>query len=97
MSVNIELMQDRILVERIETNEVTASGIYIPDTAKEKPSEGKVVAVGQGKIAENGSRIPMSVTTGVHVFFNKYAGTELTLEGKQYLVIREDDVIAIIK
>ena len=97
MSIDIELMQDRILVERMETTDVTASGLYIPDSAKEKPCEGKVVAIGKGKIAENGVRIPLTVTVGVTVLFNKYAGTEITYKGTEYLVIREDDIIAIVK
>ena len=87
---------DRVLVKRLESEEKTAGGLYIPDTAKEKPSKGQVVAVGPGKIAENGSRVAMAVKKGDEVLFNKYAGTEIKLDGVDHLVMREEDILAII-
>ncbi|MCD7983453.1 MAG: co-chaperone GroES [Desulfovibrio sp.] len=89
-------MNDRVLVKRLESEEKTAGGLYIPDTAKEKPSKGEVVAVGPGKIAENGSRVAMAVKKGDEVLFNKYAGTEIKLDGVDHLVMREEDILAII-
>ncbi|HHH41584.1 MAG TPA: co-chaperone GroES [Chloroflexi bacterium] len=88
---------DRLVVEPIEQEEVTASGIVIPETAKEKPQQGKVLAVGPGKKDENGKRIPMDVKVGEHVLFAKYAGTKVKLNGTEYLILREDDVLAIIE
>ena len=87
---------DRVLVKRLESEEKTAGGLYIPDTAKEQPSKGEVVAVGPGKIAENGSRVAMAVKKGDEVLFNKYAGTEIKLDGVDHLVMREEDILAII-
>ena len=87
---------DRVLVKRLESEEKTAGGLYIPDTAKEKPSKGQVVAVGPGKITENGSRVAMAVKKGDEVLFNKYAGTEIKLDGVDHLVMREEDILAII-
>ena len=89
-------LNDRVLVKRLESEEKTAGGLYIPDTAKEKPSKGQVVAVGPGKIAENGSRVAMAVKKGDEVLFNKYAGTEIKLDGVDHLVMREEDILAII-
>ena len=89
-------LNDRVLVKRLESEEKTAGGLYIPDTAKEKPSKGEVVAVGPGKIAENGSRVAMAVKKGDEVLFNKYAGTEIKLDGVDHLVMREEDILAII-
>ncbi|RMF36161.1 MAG: co-chaperone GroES [Chloroflexi bacterium] len=88
---------DRLVVEPIEQEEVTASGIVIPETAKEKPQQGKVLAVGPGKKDEQGKRIPMDVKVGEHVLFAKYAGTKVKLNGTEYLILREDDVLAIIE
>ena len=85
-----------MLVKRLESEEKTAGGLYIPDTAQEKPSKGPVVAVGPGKIAENGSRVAMAVKKGDEVLFNKYAGTEIKLDGVDHLVMREEDILAII-
>lgn len=89
-------LNDRVLVKRLESEEKTAGGLYIPDTAKEKPSKGEVVAVGPGKAADDGKRIEMAVKKGDNVLFSKYAGTEIKLDGVEHLVMREDDILAII-
>ena len=94
--MKLKPLNDRVLVKRLESEEKTAGGLYIPDTAKEKPSKGKVVAVGPGKIAENCSRVAMAVKKGDEVLFNKYAGTEIKLDGVDHLVMREEDILAII-
>jgi chaperonin GroES len=90
-------LQDRVLVVRTEEEEKTAGGIIIPDTAKEKPQEGKVVAVGAGKLDEDGKRIPLDVKKGDRVLFSKYAGSEITIDGVEHLIMREDDILAIVK
>ena len=90
-------LQDRILVQRIEEEEKTKGGIIIPDTAKEKPAEGKVVAVGNGKIGEDGKRIKLEVKKGDRILFGKYSGTEVKIEGDEYLIMREEDVLGIIE
>ncbi len=95
--MKLEPLNDRVLVKRLESEEKTAGGLYIPDTAKEKPSKGQVVAVGPGKLAENGSRVAMAVKKGDEVLFNKYACTEGKLDGVDHLVMREEDILAIIK
>ncbi|OIJ11349.1 co-chaperone GroES [Anaerobacillus alkalilacustris] len=87
---------DRIVIEQVETEEKTASGIVLPDTAKEKPQEGRVVAVGSGRILESGERVALEVKEGDKVIFSKYAGTEVKLDGKEYLILRENDVLAIV-
>lgn len=87
---------DRIIIELVETEEKTASGIVLPDTAKEKPQEGKVVAVGTGRVLENGERVALEVADGDRIIFSKYAGTEVKYEGKEYLILRENDILAII-
>ena len=89
-------LQDRILVLRVPEEEKTKGGIIIPDTAKEKPAEGKVAAVGKGKVDENGKPIPMEVKKGDRILFGKYSGTEIKIEGEDYLIMREDDVLGII-
>ncbi len=89
-------LQDRILVERVEEEQKTKGGIIIPDTAKEKPAEGKVIAVGNGKLDESGKRMPLEVKKGDRILFGKYAGTEVKIEGQEYLIMREDDVLGII-
>ncbi|MDR1856894.1 MAG: co-chaperone GroES [Desulfovibrio sp.] len=94
--MKLKPLNDRVLVKRLESEEKTAGGLYIPDTAKEKPSKGKVVAVGPGKVADNGTRVAMAVQEGNEVLFNKYAGTEVKLDGVEHLVMREDDILAII-
>ena len=90
-------LQDRIIVKRIEEEETTAGGIIIPDTAKEKPQEGKVVEVGKGKVLEDGKIQKLDVKKGERVLFSKYAGTEITLEGEERLILREDDVLGIVE
>ncbi|MGY4691182.1 co-chaperone GroES [Salibacterium sp. K-3] len=87
---------DRIVIEQIEQEETTKSGIVLPDSAQEKPQEGKVVAVGSGRVADNGERIAPEVSEGNTVIFSKFAGTEVTYEGNDYLILRESDVLAVI-
>ncbi|MBG3876557.1 MAG: co-chaperone GroES [Desulfovibrio sp.] len=95
--MNLKPLNDRVLVKRLETEEKTAGGLFIPDTAKEKPSRGEVVAAGPGKVAEDGKLIAMTVKKGDTVLFSKYAGTEIKLDGVEHLVMREDDILAIIE
>lgn len=90
-------LQDRILVKRVEEETKTKGGIIIPDTAKEKPAEGKIVAVGNGKTGDDGKRIPLSVKEGDRVLFGKYSGTEVKVEGEEYVIMREDDILGIIE
>lgn len=87
---------DRIVIELIEAEEKTASGIVLPDSAKEKPQEGKVIAVGTGRVLENGARVELDVKEGDRIIFSKYAGTEVKYENNEYLILRESDVLAII-
>ncbi|TQR21407.1 co-chaperone GroES [Psychrobacillus vulpis] len=87
---------DRIVIELIEAEEKTASGIVLPDSAKEKPQEGKVVAAGTGRVLENGARVELDVKEGDRIIFSKYAGTEVKYEGNEYLILRESDVLAVI-
>ncbi len=94
--MKLKPLNDRVLVKRLESEEKTAGGLYIPDTAKEKPSKGEVVAVGPGKTADDGKLVAMQVKAGDMVLFNKYAGTEVKLDGVDHLVMREDDILAII-
>ena len=89
-------LQDRILVKRVEEEEKTKGGIIIPDTAKEKPAEGKIVEVGKGKVDESGKRIALEVKKGDRILFGKYSGTEVKIEGEEYLIMREEDVLGII-
>jgi chaperonin GroES len=95
--MNIRPLQDRIIVKRLEEEEKTKGGIIIPDTAKEKPMEGKVVAVGNGRIRDDGTKIPMDVKVGDRVLFSKYAGTDVKIEGEEYMIMREDDILGIIE
>jgi len=90
-------LHDRILVKRVEEEEVTKGGIIIPDSAKEKPIKGMVVAAGPGKVADDGKLIPMGVKEEDQVIFNKYAGTEVKIEGEELLIMREDDILAVIE
>ncbi|EMT44809.1 co-chaperone GroES [Anoxybacillus flavithermus] len=87
---------DRIVIELIQTEEKTASGIVLPDTAKEKPQEGKVVAVGSGRVLDNGEHVAPEVSVGDRIIFSKYAGTEVKYDGKEYLILRESDILAVI-
>ena len=89
-------LQDRILVQRVEEETSTKGGIIIPDTAKEKPAEGKVVAVGNGKVGDDGKRIALEVKKGDRILFGKYSGTEVKVSGEEYLIMREEDVLGII-
>ena len=95
--MKVKPLHDRVLVVRIEEEEKTKGGIIIPDSAKEKPQEGKVVAVGDGKYLDNGQKIPLSVKVGDKVLFGKYAGTEIKIEGEEHLILREDDILAIVE
>jgi chaperonin GroES len=90
-------LHDRVIIKRIEEEETTKGGIIIPDTAKEKPSEGKVIAVGNGKTLDNGEVKALEVKKGDKVLFGKYAGTEIKIEGEEHLIMREDDIIAIVE
>lgn len=92
--MNIKPLADRVVIKVLEAEEKTASGIVLPDKAKEKPQEGEVVAAGDGRILENGTRVEMDVKVGDRVLFSKYAGTEVKLEGKEYLIMRQDDILA---
>jgi chaperonin GroES len=89
-------MNDRVLVTRVEEEQKTAGGIIIPDTAKEKPQEGKVVAVGPGKQDDSGKRVPLEVKKGDRILFSKYAGTEIKIDGKEHIFMREDDILGIL-
>ncbi|MCB0311425.1 MAG: co-chaperone GroES [Bdellovibrionales bacterium] len=90
-------LRDRLIVERIEQDEKTASGLYIPDSAKEKPQQGKVVAVGKGRVNDDGTVVSMDVKAGDKILFGKYSGTEIKVEGKDYLIMREDDVLGVVE
>lgn len=95
--MNIKPLQDRIIVKRIEEEEKTKGGIIIPDTAKEKPMEGEVIAVGSGKVLENGTKQALEVKKGDRVLFGKYSGTEVKIDGVEHLIMREDDILGIIE
>jgi len=95
--MKIKPLQDRIIVKRIEEDEKTKGGIIIPDTAKEKPMEGKVIAAGKGKVLDNGKIEPVEVKEGDRVLFSKYAGTEIKIDGVEHLIMREDDILGIIE
>jgi len=90
-------LQDRVIVKRIEEEEKTKGGIIIPDTAKEKPQEGKVIAAGKGKVSEEGKVIPLDVKVGDRILFGKYSGTEVKIEGEELLIMREEDILGIIE
>ncbi len=94
--MKVRPLRDRIIVKRLEEEEKTKGGIIIPDSAKEKPVEGKVIAVGDGKIKEDGTKIPLEVKKGDRVLFAKYSGTEIKIDGEEHLMMKEDDVLAII-
>ncbi len=95
--MKIRPLQDRILVQRLEEEGKTKGGIIIPDTAKEKPAEGKVVSVGNGKLGDDGKRIPLEIKKGDKILFGKYSGTEVNIEGTEYLIMREDDILGVIE
>ena len=94
--MKLKPMEDRVVVQPKEAEEKTAGGIVLPDSAKEKPMEGEVVAVGGGKILDNGTKVPMDVKAGDRVLFGKYAGTEVKIDGKEYLIMNESDIMAVI-
>ena len=95
--MKIRPLQDRVIVRRLEEEETTKGGIIIPDTAKEKPQEGKVIAVGKGKFTEDGKLIPLDVKVGDKILFGKYSGTEIKIEGEELLIMREEDILGIIE
>jgi len=95
--MNIRPLHDRIIVERLEEETTTAAGIIIPDTAKEKPQQGVIKAVGKGKVTEDGKVLPLDVKVGDKVLFGKYAGTDIKLDGKEYLMMREDDILGVVE
>ena len=94
--MNVKPLADRVIVKALEAEEKTAGGIIIPDNAKEKPQKGEVIAVGPGKIADSGQKIAMEVKKGDKVLYGKYSGTEVTVDGKEYLIMRESDILAVI-
>jgi chaperonin GroES len=94
--MKVRPLHDRILVERLEEKEIKRGGIIIPDTAKEKPQEGKVVAVGTGKVNDDGKKVPLDVKAGDKILFGKYSGSEVKIDDKEYLIMREEDVLAIL-
>jgi chaperonin GroES len=95
--MKIRPLQDRVIVRRLEEEEKTKGGIIIPDTAKEKPQEGKVIAVGKGKVTEDGKVIPLDVKVGDKILFGKYSGTEIKVGGEEHLIMREEDILGIIE
>ncbi len=95
--MKIRPLQDRVIVKRIDEEEKTKGGIIIPDTAKEKPMEGKIIAVGKGKVLEDGKIHPLDVKAGDRVLFGKYSGTEVKIEGEEHLIMREDDILGVIE
>lgn len=96
MSVNIKPLGDKVLIKRVEAQEKTIGGIVLPDTAKEKPKEGKIIALGEGKLLEDGSRAKFQVKKDDNVLFTSYAGNEITISGEEYLLMPEDDILAVI-
>ena len=97
MSVSIKPLEDRIVVQTLEAETTTASGLVIPDTAKEKPQEGKVVAVGPGRVDDNGNRVPFDVAVGDVVIYSKYGGTEVKYSGEEYLILSARDILALVE
>jgi chaperonin GroES len=95
--MNVRPLHDRIIVQRIEEGEQKIGGIIIPDSAKEKPQQGKVIAAGSGKSKDDGKRVPLDVKAGDHILFGKYSGQEIKLEGEEYLIMREDEVLGVIE
>ena len=96
MGMNVRPLHDRLLVRRIEEKETVKGGIIIPDTAKEKPQEGEVIAVGNGKLLENGTKVPLDVKAGDRILFGKYSGTDIKIDGQEFLILREDEVLAVV-
>ena len=96
MSVSIKPLEDRIVIKQIEAEQTTASGLVIPDTAKEKPQEGEVISVGPGRIDDNGNRVPLDVAVGDRVIYSKYGGTEVKYDGQEYLLLNARDILAVV-
>jgi len=94
--MNVKPLHDRVLVKRVEEKEVVKGGIIIPDTAKEKPMEGEVIAAGPGKVTDSGNRAALEVKAGDRILFGKYSGTEIKIDGQEYLIMREDEILAIV-
>jgi chaperonin GroES len=94
--VNLKPLGDRVVVEHVEQADKSAGGVFLPDTAKEKPQEGKVLAIGSGRTLDNGTKVPMEVKVGDRILYSKYSGSEVKIEGKEYLIISEKDVLAVI-
>ncbi|WP_249871601.1 co-chaperone GroES [Oceanobacillus saliphilus] len=92
----IKPLGDRVVIELVEQEETTASGIVLPDSAKEKPQEGRVVAVGSGRVTENGEKVALEVSEGDRIIFSKFAGTEVKYQGAEYLILRENDILAVV-
>ena len=97
LKTKLRPLHDRVLIKRLEEQEVRRGGIIIPDTAKEKPQEGKVIAAGNGKVGDDGKKIPLEVKAGDKILFGKYSGSEVKLDDKEYLILREEDVLAILE
>jgi chaperonin GroES len=97
MSIKLQPLGDRVVVKGLAREAVTRSGIVLPDTAKEKPQEGEILAVGSGKVLDNGKRSAVEVSVGQHVLFAKYAGTEVKIDGQEYLILRESDIMGIVE
>lgn len=95
--MKIRPLQDRILIKRLDEEEMTRGGIIIPDSAKEKPMEGEIIAAGNGKVDDSGKRVPLEVKVGDKVMYSKYSGTEVTIDGAEHLIVREDDILGIIE
>ena len=93
----VKPLNDKVLVERLEAEEVTKGGIVLPDSAKEKPKEGKIIALGDGRLLDDGKRAPFQVKVGNRVLFSSYAGTEIKIEGEEFLIMGEDDILAVVK
>jgi chaperonin GroES len=96
VSVNLKPLGDRVVVQHVEQDEKTSGGVFLPDTAKEKPQEGVVRAVGTGRVLDNGTTLPMSVKAGDRVIYSKYSGSEIKIDGQEYLIVSEKDVLAIV-
>ena len=94
--MKVRPLHDRLIIRRIEEKETVKGGIIIPDTAKEKPQEGEVIAVGNGKLLDNGTKVPLDVKAGDKILFGKYSGTDIKIDGQEYLILREDEVLAVI-
>ena len=94
--MKVRPLHDRIMVERLEEQEVKRGGIIIPDTAKEKPQEGKVIAVGTGRVTEDGKKLPLALKEGDRILFGKYSGSEVKLDGQEYLIMKEEDILGIV-